>query len=461
MSISTEKASLPDEEAAVAHNPEAPLGGAATEDKRDETATDPTEPTETGTQKDVIPDGGYGWVIVGAILASNAVTWGINTTYGVFSAYYLAYNYYQATTLDYAWVGGLSVACSLLCAPLANYLTRRFHFRLPMFMGAVCVSVGQCAAGVCKSFGPFLVCQGVIFGIGLGLTLIPAQPLLAHWFDRHLSLAQGIAACGSGLGGLILSNTTRVALEHLGVKWALIINGLISCVVLFPAICLMRGRHKAVGARSAPFQLNFLWHPGFLWVLLWSVFTMMAYFIALYSMASFATHALNFSQTQGAALQSILAAGQMVGRPIWGLALDRGGRINMTILCYILCGISTLAIWLPARSFGVLVFFAVVQGLTGGTIWSAATPVVARVVGVQDLASALSIFWLVLVIPALVGQPIAIALLDYSTTHLGRTGPESYFISIGLCGGMALFGAGLLYGAKRYLQQGWTLFRIV
>jgi hypothetical protein len=60
----------------VAPNPEAPLGGAATEDKRDETATDPTEPTETGTQKDVIPDGGYGWVIVGAILASNAVTWG-------------------------------------------------------------------------------------------------------------------------------------------------------------------------------------------------------------------------------------------------------------------------------------------------------------------------------------------------------------------------------------------------
>jgi hypothetical protein len=26
--------------------------------------------------KDVIPDGGYGWVIVGAILACNAVTWG-------------------------------------------------------------------------------------------------------------------------------------------------------------------------------------------------------------------------------------------------------------------------------------------------------------------------------------------------------------------------------------------------
>jgi MFS family permease len=178
-------------------------------------------------------------------------------------------------------------------------------------------------------------------------------------------------------------------------------------------------------------------------------------------MASFATQALGLTQAQGASLQSILAAAQMIGRPLWGLALDKGGRINMTILCYIVCGISSLAIWLPAKSYGVLVFFAIVQGFTGGTIWSAAAPVIARVVGVQDLASALSIFWLALVTPALVGQPIAVALLDYSINTIGRTGAETYYISIGLCGGMSLFGAMLLYGAKRYLQQGWTISRIV
>jgi hypothetical protein len=133
-----------------------------------------------------------------------------------------------------------------------------------------------------------------------------------------------VAAAGSGLGGLILANTTRAILEQpsLGVKWALIINGGISGMVLFPSIALLRSRHKAVGARSVPYQAKWFVHPGFVWVLLWAFFSsksdsaradyandlVLAYFIALYSLASFATSALNLSQTQGAALQSILAA---------------------------------------------------------------------------------------------------------------------------------------------------------
>lgn len=149
----------------------------------------------------------------------------------------------------------------------------------------------------------------------------------------------------------------------------------------------------------------------------------------------------------------------MIGRPAIGLALDRGGRINLTSLNYILCGITCLAIWLPARSFGVLIPFALIQGLTGGTIWSSAAPVVKQVVGVQDLGSALSIFFLALVIPALVAQPISILLIDYSREHLGRNGAEGYFISIGFCGGIYILGALLLLGAKRHLQGNWKVFK--
>lgn len=101
---------------------------------------------------------------------------------------------------------------------------------------------------------------------------------------------------------------------------------------------------------------------------------------------------------------------------------------------------------------GVMVLFAIVQGITGGTVWSAASPISARVVGVKDLASAMSIFWLTLVLPALVGQPMAIALRDHSINALGRTGAGAYHISIGFCGGMGLASAILLYGAKWWLQ---------
>ncbi|WVF69389.1 hypothetical protein IAT40_004165 [Kwoniella sp. CBS 6097] len=410
-------------------------------------------------EEDEVPDGGYGWVIVLCLMATNAVTWGVNTTYGVYTAYYLQNNYFHGgSTLGYAWVGGLSVASCLLCGPAANFSTGKIGFRATMMLGVVGIVLGQCMAGICKSFGAFLFCQGILFGFGLGFTLVPSQPLLAHWFKKRLALATGIATSGSGLGGLVLSNTTRVIMEHLSVKWALVINGLISLAFLVPAVILLKGRHKAVGARQVPLELKWLWHGGFLWIWLWGAFTIMAYFIALYSLASFATHALNLSQTQGAALQSLLSAGQMIGRPMWGYFLDTGGRLNLTIICYILCGISTLAIWLPAKSFGVLIFYALVQGMTGGTIWSTAAPVTAKVVGVKDLASALSIFWIVLVIPSLVGQPIAIALLEYSTNHLGRTGAEAYYISIGFCGGLALFASALLYGSKWWLQGNGKVF---
>ena len=104
---------------------------------------------------------------------------GVNTTYGVYSSYYLENNYFEGgTTLRYAWVGGLSVAVALGCAPLANLLSRRFGFRIPMMIGesmlldspddsgVVCVVLGQCMAGICTGFAGFLVCQGLVFGIG-------------------------------------------------------------------------------------------------------------------------------------------------------------------------------------------------------------------------------------------------------------------------------------------------------
>lgn len=34
--------------------------------------------------------------------------------------------------------------------------------------GMVCIVLGQCMAGICTTFGGFIACQGVVFGIGLG-----------------------------------------------------------------------------------------------------------------------------------------------------------------------------------------------------------------------------------------------------------------------------------------------------
>lgn len=134
----------------------------------------------------------------------------------------------------------------------------------------------------------------------------------------------------------------------------------------------------------------------------------MFYFITTYSLSSLATHGLNLTQTQRSILQSILSTSQL-----WVYFHNAGGRVNLIATCEFICRISSFCIWLPARSF----LRYCTRERQEGRFGVAAAPVVANVMGAKDLASALSIFWLRLVVPSLVGQPITIALVDYYDNH--------------------------------------------
>jgi MFS family permease len=184
----------------------------------------------------------------------------------------------------------------------------------------------------------------------------------------------------------------------------------------------------------------------------------MAFFISLFTLAQFATDGLGLSQANGAALQSILAATRLVG-PVLGYASDRAGRINIPILCYLLAGLSCLCMWMTAKSFGALIAFALVQGSVAGVVWSTAPAVTATIVGLNELDPALTTFWCIVVVPALVAQPIAVALIDYSKNTLHCSGSDAYEISIGFCGGLGLLAATFLFGAKHKVQNGWTIFQ--
>ncbi|EST09734.1 Major facilitator superfamily [Kalmanozyma brasiliensis GHG001] len=432
-------------------------------ESKDPMDTTPSNSTDLSTTDNVqlsdaaftIREGGYGWVNVVCSIFVNASTWGVNTTFGVYFSYYLQNDYFPgATPMRYAYVGGLSISSCMLVAPFVNLLWRSSGwFKTPLYLGMVLVSLGQIGAGLSRTYVQLLLTQGFVFGVGLGLVMIPTQPLLSQWFKRKLSYAQGLSAAGSGLGGLILANTTRYLISHKSLQYALICNGIVSLVVLFPCITLMKSTEPqtlriipsrfrkttelpptAARIRKNPLELKWLVHPGYAFVLLFGVFSMVGYFVAIYSLAAFASSGLGLTQAQASTLLSILAAAQMVGRPLCGFLLDLVGRHPCTIIIQTLAGLTCFAFWLPARGFGLLVVFAITQGLLGGTIWSSVAPLSAEVVGIRDLPSALAVFWLVMVLPGQFGQPMAIALINYSQDHLGRKGAQAYLISIGFCG---------------------------
>jgi nitrate/nitrite transporter NarK len=124
------------------------------------------------------------------------------------------------------------------------------------------------------------------------------------------------------------------------------------------------GRVRIIQAKFEPIQYQLLSHHGFLYVWIWGFFINFGHILALYTLATYSTSGLGFTQSQGSSLQAILAAGQMVGRPLAGMVMDRFGRINVAAIVTFSSGLSCLVIWMFSRTYGLLAFFAIVQGRT-------------------------------------------------------------------------------------------------
>lgn len=185
---------------------------------------------------------------------------------------------------------------------------------------------------------------------------------------------------------------------RLGVEWAFRILGILACVVNCTCAMLIRDRNKAVGSIQLAFDYTLFKRPAFLLLLGWGFFSMMGYIVLLFSLPNYAT-SIGLSAQQGSIIGAVLNLGQALGRPLVGIFSDKAGRINLAGLCTFIGGLFCFVIWIFARSFGVLVFFAIIVGTVAGTFWTTIAPVGAEVVGLKELPSALSIVWIVLVLP--------------------------------------------------------------
>ncbi|KAJ5953581.1 major facilitator superfamily domain-containing protein [Penicillium verhagenii] len=298
-------------------------------------------------------DGGYGWICVMCVFLINAHTWGINSSYGVFLAHYLATNTFPgASDLDFAFVGGLSLSMAQFIAPVATITTR-----------ALC------------------------FGLGMGMQFSATVGIIPQWFTRRRSLANGIATAGSGIGGLIYSLATSAMIQRWGIGWTFRILAIVS-------------------AATPEFQLT----------LAWGCFSVLGYVALLLSIPDYAS-TVGLTASQGSILGAMFNLGGGLGRPVIGYVSDSFGRLNTALACTFLAGLFSLLIWIFAKSFGVLIFYALICGPVAATFTTTVAPVGAEIVGLQPLPSALSIFWLSVVIPSTFAEPIALWLRTDNATN--------------------------------------------
>ncbi|KAH3906177.1 hypothetical protein HBI56_197580 [Parastagonospora nodorum] len=369
---------------------------------------------KTKSYTDVPPNGGYGWVCVAACATINAHTWGLNSSYAVFLAYYLSNDIFPgATPLHYAFIGGLSISQALIVSPIATLTTRIFSTRTTLLIGVVLETASFIGASFATKIWHLFLTQGLCFGWGMGFLFVGSVGIAAQWFTTRRSLANGLTSAGSGLGGLIYSLATQAMIRNIGLPWAFRILGIIAFIVNASCALVMRDRNKQIGSSQLSFDWRLFKKAEFCGLMLFGFLSMLGYVVLLFSLPNYA-RTIGLTAQQGSIIGAVFNLGQTLGRPPIGYFSDSVGRLNMASSMTLACGIFSLLIWMFAKSFGVVLFFGILGGTVAGTYWAVAAPVTAEVMGIKRLPSALSITWLVMVVPTTFSEAIGLEIVAFN-----------------------------------------------
>lgn len=332
----------------------------------------------------------------------------------MFLAYYLSTEaFHGASRLSFAFVGGLSISQALMVSPLATRSTRVFGTHTTLIIGVVLETTSFIGASFSRRLWHLILSQGLCFGWGMGFLFVGCVGIPAQWFTTRRSLANATAAAGSGLGGLVYSLAAQQMIQSIGLPWAFRVLGIISGVVNLVCSLLLRDRNKSIKSRYASFDHKLFGNVNFLLLSAWGILSMLGYIVLIFSLAAYA-RTVGLTAHQGSVISALLNLGQMLGRPPVGYFSDAMGRLNMAAIMTFLCGLFSLVIWVFAKSYGVLILFALLGGMVAGTFWATIAPVAAEVFAIRELPSVLNLTWVVIVLPTTFSEAIALEIVQFN-----------------------------------------------
>ena len=122
------------------------------------------------------------------------------SAYGVFQTYYSVEMLRGHSTSSIAWIGSVQAFLMFLLSFLTGPWFDAGHLRILLLIGTALSVAGFFLTSICRVFWQCFLAQGVLMGLGFGCLYLPAPALVSMHFEKHRSLANGIASTGSGVG---------------------------------------------------------------------------------------------------------------------------------------------------------------------------------------------------------------------------------------------------------------------
>ncbi|KAM9761282.1 monocarboxylate transporter 2 [Dama dama] len=384
------------------------------------------------------PDGGWGWVVVGAAFISIGFSYAFPKAVTVFfKEIQLIFN---TTYSEIAWISSTMLAVMYAGGPISSVLVNKYGSRPVVMVGGLLCCLGMVSASYSTNVVELYLTMGFICGLGLAFNLQPALTIVGKYFYKKRPVANGLAMAGSPVFLSTLAPFNQFLFNTYGWKGSFMILGglLLNCCV---AGALMRpvepkasteSKNK-VGVRETDSSMEkrqkklSVWekinkyldfslfkHRGFLIYLSGNVIMFLGFFAPVIFLAPYAKDK-GIDEYSAAFLLSVMAFVDMFARPSVGLIANSklirpriqyffSFAVMFTGICHLLCPL--------AEDYTSLVVYAVFFGLGFGSVSSVLFETLMDLVGAQRFSSAVGLVTVVECCPVLLGPPLAGKLVD-------------------------------------------------
>ncbi|GMG39869.1 unnamed protein product [Ambrosiozyma monospora] len=268
-----------------------------------------------------------------------------------------------------------------------------FGCRAVLLVGMVLITGGLVLTSFCIEFYQFILCFGVVVGLGISFVTTPLCSVINHFYDKKLGLMHGIAQLGGSIGGVIVSFMVRSLTDQ-----------------------LMKGKPSKSIWRLLIDNFDILPLKDFKFLLVISSIGLveLAYLVSFSHYSSFAM-AEGFDEQLAFITVLVFNIAGIVGHVIPSFISDYIGRLNVLLATTVLITIFTFGLWLPARfnpdSMSLLFVFVILHGFLFAAVFSLCPALIGQIYKVDEFGKRYGLVCGFLTLLNVIGTPCAFTLL--------------------------------------------------
>lgn len=373
--------------------------------------------TKVSTKHSVVdagppPDGGLkAWTqcAVGCMVV--CTTWGFINSFGMFQAYYEIL--LDKPSSDIAWIGSLQVFFLFFLGTFSGRLADAGWLREVFAVGSFLQLLGIFMASISTKYWHFLLAQGVCVGMANGCLFCPGVALVSTYFSKKKSLAIGISASGSAIGGLIFPVMVQKLLPQIGFPWTMRCLGLVDGIILL-AINLLAKQRVPPRRSGQILDLASFKDKTYLFFGIGMFFTFWGVYVAFFFLAAFGRNYVGFAREESINLVLVLNGVGLPGRLIPNHLADRFyGPLNLIVIASAIASLIMYCMMAVDSKPGIYVW-AVAYGMFGAAVQSL-FPAVLGSLTKHDLTKGgvrIGMIFTIVSFAVLSGPPIAGALVE-------------------------------------------------